>query len=79
MSKFRGLARGLFKRMSVSCMFYVEWELNRWKYLLKGSLGYSFLKKSSHLRQIPTQPGCYACCTLIGSWEGGKNFRVGIF
>ena len=21
----------------------------------------------------------YACFTLIGSWEGGKNFRVGIF
>ena len=20
-----------------------------------------------------------ACFTLIGSWEGGKNFRVGIF
>ena len=21
----------------------------------------------------------YACFTLIGSWEGGKNVRVGIF
>ena len=21
----------------------------------------------------------YACFTLIGSWEGGKNFRIGIF
>ena len=21
----------------------------------------------------------YACFMLIGSWEGGKNFRVGIF
>ena len=21
----------------------------------------------------------YACFTLIGSWEGDKNFRVGIF
>ena len=21
----------------------------------------------------------YACFTLIGSWEGGKNLRVGIF
>ena len=21
----------------------------------------------------------YACFSLIGSWEGGKNFRVGIF
>ena len=21
----------------------------------------------------------YACFTLIGSWEGGKRFRVGIF
>ena len=21
----------------------------------------------------------YTCFTLIGSWEGGKNFRVGIF
>ena len=21
----------------------------------------------------------YACFTLIGSWEGGKNFSVGIF
>ena len=21
----------------------------------------------------------YACFTLIGSWEGGKNFRVGFF
>ena len=21
----------------------------------------------------------YACFTLIGSWEGGNNFRVGIF
>ena len=21
----------------------------------------------------------YACFTLIGIWEGGKNFRVGIF
>ena len=23
--------------------------------------------------------GFYACFTLIGSWEGGKKFRVGIF
>ena len=21
----------------------------------------------------------YACFTMIGSWEGSKNFRVGIF
>ena len=21
----------------------------------------------------------YACFALIGSWEGGKNFRIGIF
>ena len=21
----------------------------------------------------------YACFTLIGSWEGSKNFKVGIF
>ena len=24
-------------------------------------------------------PVFYACFTLIGSWEGGKNFGVGIF
>ena len=45
-------------------MFYVDWELVK---LFWG--GYFFVQKWVF----------YACFTLIGSWEGGKKFRVGIF
>ena len=47
-----------------------------------------FLYKPSEENRVGRSVGCiiifgqkcvfFACFTLIGSWEGGKNFRVGI-
>ena len=45
--------------------------------VLKNRVGRSVRKKILHYF-FGQKCVFYACVTLIGSWEGGKNFRVGI-
>ena len=55
----------------INCLFPVT-------VLKKNRVGRSVKKKKFHYF-FGQKCVYYACFTLIGSWEGGKNFRVGIF
>ena len=61
------MSLGLEKKLFVSCNGLKKNRVGRSikKYILDYSLGQKCV--------------FYACFILIGSWEGGKNFRVGIF